>query len=293
MNYIKLLRVKHYVKNFLIFMPLFFSGLFLDRKLCTINIIAFFTFSFLSSSIYIINDIRDVEKDRLHEVKKKRPIASGEISITKAMMIALFLLVISFALNFTIFCNFDLKSILCLLTYFIINLLYSFGMKNKPIIDVIILSAGFLLRVIYGGIVGNVIVSNWLYLTVLAFSLYMGLGKRRNELNKQQTAETRGVLKFYSYEFLDKNMYMCLALGLMFYSMWTVNVDNNVGNNLIWTVPVVISITMKYNLIVEGDTYGDPVDVLLSDKIMLSLVLMYAVLVTLILYGKNILGFFI
>ena len=277
-KYIKLLRVKHYIKNGLLFIPLFFSGeFFCDMSRIKNLLLAFLAFSFMASVVYIINDINDVEKDRNHAVKRKRPIASGEVSIKKAIMIAGILFLLSIILNFGATSTLINYGCMYILLYGAINVLYSTKIKEYPIIDVVFLAAGFLIRVLYGAFVSQVRVSNWLLLTVIVFSLDMGLGKRRNELIKQKEKITREVLKYYPYEFLDKMMQMFMTLGIVFYSLWTLNVSSETmeHNQFMWTVPIVIFICMKYTLIVEGDSYGDPVDVLLSDKTLIGGVIVF------------------
>ena len=146
--------------------------------------------------------------------------------------------------------------------------------------------SGFLIRILYGSVITNIEVSNWLYLTVISGSFYMGLGKRRNEIKKQGD-KSREVLKRYSKEFLDKNMYVCLTLSIVFYALWCVDsaTIQRMGTNLmVWTVPIVMIILMKYSLDVEGDSYGDPVDVLFKDKILLLIVALYAISVFSIMY---------
>ena len=163
-------------------------------------------------------------------------------------------------------------------------------MKNKPILDLVLLSAGFLLRVLYGGEITDVPISYWLYLIVITFSFYMGFGKRRGELEIKGDKNTREVLKKYSYEFLDKKMSIFMALTLVFYSLWTVDKKTTdvVGNDLfIWTVPLVIIIFLRYSYVIElGESDGDPVEVLLSDKVLISLVIVY-ILVTIIFFYKS------
>ena len=166
------------------------------------------------------------------------------------------------------------------------NIAYSFGLKNIPIIDILILSIGFLLRVFYGAIILSLNVSNWLYLTILSISFYLGLGKRRNEIDKSKNS--RKVLEQYNRNFLDKNMYMCLALTIMFYSLWCVDPINSSKfsgvNYLLFTVPIVMIICMKYSLNIEGDSFGDPVDVVFSDKVILTLIALYGVCLLFLLY---------
>lgn len=284
-NYLLLMRVKHYFKNLLIFAPLIFSGLFLQQEYLTNTILGFISFSLMASIVYIINDIKDKEKDKLHEKKKNRPIASGAISIRSAIILAIVLFFASLFFEYLAVGKIIHLSYLYLLIYIIINIAYSFGLKNIPLLDVTILVSGFLLRVLYGSAIIGVDISNWLYLTVISISFYLGLGKRRNEIMKIGT-KTREVLKYYTKDFLDKNMYMCLAITVVFYALWTVDPINvsKFGNLLVWTVPLVIIILMKYSMNVENDSYGDPVDVVFGDKILLSLILIYGVIVMGIIY---------
>lgn len=274
-NFLKLMRIKHYVKNVLILIPLFFSkNLFNQTALLQIAI-AFVSFSLLASAIYIINDIKDVEKDRLHKTKKHRPLASGAIKIKEGFALAILLIIISIGLAYW---SYGLgMSCVVLISYLIINLLYSVGgLKNMPILDVAILSLGFILRVIYGASAINVDISKWLYLTIFAFSFFMGLGKRRNELTKNGST-TRLVNKYYNKDFLDKNMYVCLALCMVFYALWTIDPVQQKNELLLWTVPLVMIILMRYSLVIEsGDSDADPVGVLLNSKSLIILVAIYA-----------------
>lgn len=278
-NYLKLFRVKHYLKNTLIFFPLFFSKtLFNDRHLLNV-FLGFASFCLITSVVYIFNDIQDVEKDKLHPKKKNRPIASGKISIkqayTSAVLSLLFALVLSYFTK-------NYFSLIYVLIYLILNVAYSLGLKDKPIIDIAILSSGFLIRLMYGAALSHVEISNWLYLTVMAGSLYLGMGKRRNEFDKvDEAGQTRAVLKYYNIDFLDKNMYVFLALTITFYSLWAVQFMNQM---MIATVPIIILIFLKYSLNIETDTDGDPVEVVLHDKYLYLLVLIYVFVLTFAMY---------
>ena len=219
---LKLIRVKHWIKNLLIFLPLIFSGNLLNKNYLITTILGFLSFSLAASTIYIINDIKDKDKDKLHEIKKNRPIASGKISISKAIIIAVVLFILSF-----IFCILATKNIwslsyLYILIYVLINIGYSLKLKNIPLVDITIIVIGFLLRVIFGASLLNIAISNWLYLTIISVSFYLALGKRRNEIIKAGS-KSRTVLRYYTKEFLDKNMYMFLAISIVFYSLWTVD----------------------------------------------------------------------
>ncbi len=283
-HYLKLMRVHHYIKNFLVFAALACSGQLLNREKLTSGIAAFVSFCMISSVVYIVNDIRDRENDRKHPVKSKRPIASGKVSVKGAWVLAAVLLIVA------IVCNsfaFHVTSTLLLILYFVLNLLYSFGLKNVPIVDITILVAGFLIRILYGAFVTEIKISNWLYLTVIALSFYFALGKRRNELKNRGDGETRQVLKAYPINFLDKNMGMCLTLANVFYALWSMDEKTKSfynNNYLIFTVPIVLLITMKYSLDIEGESDGDPVEVLLHDKVLLALCVLYLVVMMMILY---------
>lgn len=265
-NYLSLMRITHYLKNILVFLPIFFSGNIVNVDYLVKALYGFVCFCFISSIVYIINDINDIESDKKHPVKKDRPLASGKISIKKAIILIVFLAIIVFLINVFLL-NKNLSWILLIL-YLIINVLYSIWLKHKPIIDVFVLSLGFLIRVLYGGLLLNIDVSNWMFLTILSGALFMAIGKRRNELKKNKY-ESRKVLKFYSIDFLDKTMYMFLTMSLTFFSLWT---TENHSKYLIYSIPLLILICLKYVFDIDkDDSFGDPVDVILSDKTLIIL----------------------
>ena len=269
------MRLKHCVKNILILLPLVFSGEFFQYGKLLSSALGFLAFSFLASAVYILNDIQDVEKDRLHPKKKFRPIASGKVSEKQGKVLSVVAMIGAITLNFLATTNY--VSFIFLGIYLVMNIFYSKGLKNVPLLDIVVLASGFLLRLIYGGIVTNIHISNWLYLTVITASFYMGLGKRRNELGKSgNQINTRKVLKYYNYAFLDKNMYMCLGLTNAFYALWVIGTQKEV---MIWTVPMVMVLGMKYSLNIERDSDGDPVEVILQDKVLWLLGILYSALV--------------
>lgn len=275
-KYLKLMRVKHYIKNFLVFLPFIFSGQFFKPFYFVRAVVGFFAFCLLSSAIYIFNDIRDVERDRLHPTKKNRPIANGSISKRAAYLLGACLLLATAVLQYFSQAA-QWYAWIILLVYLLLNIAYSMKLKNIPIVDIAILVSGYVLRVLYGSALGGIEISRWLYLTVISMSFYLGLGKRRNELIRQDDLAKRNVLQFYNQSFLDKNMYMCLALTIAFYSLWAVDpitIARINTENIVWTVPLVILICMSYSLHVERDSDGDPVEVLLGDKLLLSLVVL-------------------
>ena len=280
---IKLMRLHHGIKSILVFLPIIFSGRLFEIRLLLTVIAGFFAFVLLSSSVYCINDVFDREKDKLHPTKKKRPIASGEVSVRAAVVLAIALVSISVITDRLL--SRSIMSLPILILYLGLNLAYSAGFKEIPMVDIVILVSGFLLRVLYGSVISGIPVSNWLYLTVISVSFYLGLGKRRNEFVRSGES-TRRVLRYYTYEFLDKNMYISNALTLIFYSLWCTasELSGKASGRLIWTVPLVMLISMKYSLNVEASSDGDPVEVLIHDRSLMVLAGVYAVVMFLLLY---------
>lgn len=276
-EYIKCLRPHHWIKNILVFLPVIFNRSLFDGELAIKAVVGIAAFSFAASAIYILNDMMDYEKDRAHPVKCRRPIASGKVRKEIAAVIGIVLTLLAMAVSWKIA---GVMAVAMLFLYAVINVGYSMGLKNCPIVDVVILVMGFLFRIFYGSAVTGIEISNWLYLTIIAFAFYFGLGKRRNEL-AGSGGKTRKVLQYYNNNFLDKNMYMCVALGIMFYSLWTIE---HTSRFLVWSVPMVLVICMKYSLDIEGRSDGDPVEVLVHDKVLVIMCLVYGLAVLGMLY---------
>lgn len=280
-EWIKLLRLKHWVKNVLVLFPLFFSGRFLEPEILEQGIGAFFAFSFTASFVYVLNDTLDINEDKFHPKKKYRPLASGCISAKTAMTVAVVILITSI-LACCLLANRPLYSCTTLLLYVVLNVAYSLGLKNKPIVDVTILALGFLLRVLFGGFFCGIPVSSWLFLTVLAISFFLALGKRQGELATYGIS-ARKSLSSYTSGFLEKNMYMFLGLGLAFYALWTFQRFHSFDATLNLTSIAYIAgiffatvICLRYSYDLEcGHTDGDPTEVLLHDKILIALVLLW------------------
>ena len=287
-QYLKLMRVRHYIKNLLVFAALACSGQLFDPEKLSAGIAAFAAFCMISSVAYIINDIRDAEQDRRHPTKCSRPVAAGTVSVKRACCLAAVLLLGTVVCSCLVFRG---AAVVLLALYLVINLAYSFGLKNVPIVDVSILVAGFLIRILYGALVTDITISNWLCLTVIALAFFFALGKRRNELKQTDGGETRRVLKAYPPHFLDKNMGMCLTLANVFYALWSMDektVSFYNGRSLVFTVPIVLLITMRYTLDIEGESDGDPVEVLLHDRVLLLMCVLYlAVMFALLYLGKR------
>ena len=285
-KYIRLLRIKSYVKNGLILLPAVFGKRLFDPSFFPLIVLALISFCAVSSAVYIFNDLCDCERDKLHPHKCTRPLASGEITFKTAIVTAVILLIISVAANYFA-CGTTATPWLLLLLYLVQNILYSVKLKKIPVLDVAVLVLGFLIRVFYGAEIAGISVSNWLYLTVLAISFYLGLSKRRNEISVSESTDSRSVLCFYSYDFLDKNMYVCSALAIVFYSLWCIDpttIANFGSNRLMWTIPLVILICICYSHAVEKRNTDDPIDVIFKNKALIILGLLYCASVLFIIY---------
>jgi 4-hydroxybenzoate polyprenyltransferase len=263
----RVVRPHHYIKNFLVFLPAIFSpqpfwGIFLYKLLP-----GFFVFSLLSSFVYIFNDINDISEDRNHVYKRERPIASGKISKKTAVMVGVIFLSCGFLINAFISQTHFATSFLLAL-YFTLNIGYSSGLKRVPYIDVLILAVGFILRIAYGSLLTQTNVSLWLVLSIFFLSLYLGYGKRRNEL-LYQGVSARKVLTRYRGPVLGKLMLLFLVLTFVFYFLWC-TVPGIPASEYLFviylTIPVVLFILVRFFGIMNGNARGDPVDILLKDK---------------------------
>ncbi|MDD3118181.1 MAG: UbiA prenyltransferase family protein [Victivallales bacterium] len=272
---IKLLRVDHYIKNALCFLPLIFSGKLFHGEGFVTTLLGAAAFSALSSCVYIYNDLCDIKFDRHHPRKCRRPLASGELSPAAAWLLlgtmATLMLIPGYLAAGT---NWQPWAILA--AYAVSNLCYSRWLKHIVLVDVGVIASGFLLRLFYGAGLLSIPLSAWMFLTILAASLFMGLGKRRNEMLCEKKVKTRSVLNGYSWNFLDRNMYIMMSLTIVFYALWTINSPSRDNSNmkitpLMWTIPGVIFLLMRYSLIIERGAEGDPTRVLFSDRVLLVL----------------------
>lgn len=288
LNYIHLLRPKHWIKNLFIFAALIFSlNLFNIVKL-TASLQAFFAFCLASSFVYIINDIIDIEQDRKHPKKRNRPIASGKISIRNAKKIGVICLITSITLAYFI----NLNTLIIIIVYIFVNIFYSMKIKNVVILDVMFIALGFILRMIAGATAIEVSFSNWILLTTFCISLFLGFGKRRGEIllaNNNTQKHTRSVLKLYSMQFLDYMILSSVTLTIISYALYTIDseVIKRFGTDkLIYTVPLVIYGIFRYLYVIyRSDSDGDPTEVVLKDKSIISVVSLWILLVIGLIYG--------
>lgn len=272
---LKLMRIKHYIKNLFVFIPLIFSYSFVKMDLVGNSLLAFVAFSLTSSIVYILNDIVDVEKDRLHPKKKNRPIASGAVSVPKAYTLAAIL--VATVIGICLLCL-NVNTFVIIVSYFVMNLAYSYRLKHVPLIDVFIIAIGFILRIYAGAFAIGVIVSEWLLLTAFSLSLFLGFGKRYGEKKKTDGNSTRKVLNSYDVNTLRYFMIITMSLAIVFYSLYTI-LGNTIIQHAIFTIPFVILGIFRYFMLLESNIEdGDPTEVILNDRIIQIIVVGYGVL---------------
>jgi len=263
---IELLRVKQYIKNLLVFVPLVFSQKdFLGIYENSFNaLLAFLSFCALSSAIYIINDLVDYQKDRIHPVKSKRPLASGRVNRFTAILILISLLTI----NLPIFCYLGLYFSLVSTAYLANGILYTYIFKNLQLFDVFSISFGYIMRIYAGAYAIGVPVSGYLFLTIFFLSLFLAFGKRRYELLYlgEKSKDFKTVLKHYSVYYLDQLMVISATLTLVVY---TIYVAQKGDIYLRFTIPVVVFGIFRYYHITHNLEKGEPSDDLLQDKMIL------------------------
>ena len=251
-QYLKLLRVEQWVKNLFVFVPLFFAGKITHTDLLIKSIVAFIVFSLMASVVYILNDYNDIEADRKHPEKRRRPLASGAISKSKAIGILVTLLVINLCFGFAAQWYFHepiTKFALIIITYFVMNLAYTFKLKHVPIIDIFIIATGFVLRVLAGGSITGISISQWAVLLTFDLALVLAIGKRRGELiNAQVSGKTRRALDGYNVQFADIALSISVTLAIICYLMFTLSpeVQQRFHPRVFYTVIFVVFAFLRY-----------------------------------------------
>lgn len=284
---VQLIRIRHWVKNLFLFIPSFFAGhLFKTEELLLVGIGAL-AFSLVASGVYVINDYRDRFIDRLHPTKKLRPIASGEIGAISAWTLIFLLiasgLVLSAALNMNFF--------FLLSAYFVMNLGYSFGLKNIPILDLFIVSLGFLLRVYSGGVIADLPITHWLSIMILLLALFLIVAKRRDDLliNAKNGCVIRKSTKSYNLDFINSCITLLCAVVIVAYIMYTVSpevTERFNSNHLFITTIFVIAGIMRYlQIIFVENKSGSPTRIFLRDKFILITIAGWIISFYLIIYA--------
>jgi len=260
------MRPRQWVKNGFVLAPLVFAGVFLDVRAVGHALLALVLFCVASSATYIVNDMRDVERDRRHPKKSKtRPLASGVVS-KFAATILLVVLYAALILGWFV----APKVIGVIVFYLILNVGYTFVFKHQPVVDIFVIAIGFVLRVYAGAMALDVPVSSWMFITTLCLALYLAAVKRRQELGKSGN-EGRQVLEKYSASLVDRYAEISATGALLFYSMFVMSAKPE----LVVTIPLVLFGLFRYWFVVEVLDGGEsPTDALFADwQLLLTVVL--------------------
>lgn len=303
---IRTVRVRQWLKNLALFAALLFGGYFFDKEALLKVTEAFFVYCGVSSGVYIINDIIDAPRDRAHPFKRLRPIASGKLAPQVALVSALLILSLSLFLAFKIGHYFFGTAVV----YIILQLFYSFSLRNIIIIDALTVAAGFILRVIAGSVAVSISISSWLILATIGISMLLAFGKRRSEktllaaksiFEKVKNGETRVTLAHYPDNLLDSMISMSASIVIITYSLFTFQISSRFSSRFLsnilpptlaqpkWmmiTIPFVIYGVARYLYVIYEKKGGEsPERVLLSDKPLLFAVTTWFILVLAIIYG--------
>lgn len=283
---VKSLRIQQWIKNFFVFAPLIFSQNALNPPLLVKTIFAFMLFCILSGAAYILNDIQDLEEDKRHPVKSKRPLASGRLKKTHALFSYVFLILLGLAGAYLL----NVYFFIALFVYIVLQIAYSSWLKHVVIIDVFLIAIGYLIRVIAGGLAIEVQLSPWLFICTILIALFLALSKRRHELIllDKRAESHRPILKEYTPQLLDQMIAVVTASTVISYCLYTVSSETVAKfgtNNLLFTVPFVLYGIFRYLYLVhQKDEGGSPEALIIKDKPLLIDLFLWIATVVLILY---------
>jgi 4-hydroxybenzoate polyprenyltransferase len=282
------MRLQQWIKNLFLFAAVIFSGRLTHAGDVLSTVIGFFFFCFVTSGVYLLNDITDLENDKLHPIKSQRPLPSGNLRTSTAMASSIVLSTVGLAGSFYLRPEFGVA----VSAYLIINIVYSIKLKNIVIMDVMTIAAGFVLRVVAGAVLIDVPTSEWLIICTVLLSLFLGFSKRRHELTYlEATANThRSVLQHYSPYFLDQMIGIVTASTVMSYALYTISeetVKKFGTNHLIYTVPFVLYGIFRYLYLVhKKEEGGNPTKLALTDVPLLVNIILWIMTASYIIYGR-------
>ena len=287
--YIQLIRPKDWAKNMFLFIPLFFSGMFFQTTKLGELAIGFLCFSLVASSIYIMNDYRDIEDDKKHPVKRLRPLASGAVNKSTAIIIAVLFLIVGFTVAWFL----RDKFMFILGIYFLMNVGYSFGLKNIPILDIFIISVGFVLRIKAGSVISLIPLSEWLIIMVFLLALFMAFAKRRDDvlLKLSSGDDMRKAVKGYNLEFINTALSLICAEIIVAYLMYTKSPEvekRRQTYRLYYTCIFVLAGIFRYlQLVFVQQNSQSPTKILYKDRFIQVTILLWVLSFYVILYVKD------
>jgi len=265
---IKLVRPHHWIKNLFLLIPVFFAGTFFNPDNWAELSVGVIAFSLVSGAIYVINDIQDIEVDKLHVEKKNRPLASGEVTFKWAVVTAVVLLIFAVVLSYLLTTGFRW----IIATYFVLNILYSYGLKQIPILDMVILSFGFILRILAGGVLGNVPISEWLIIMIFLLSLFLALAKRRDDvlIFMNSGVVSRNSTTHYNLQFINSSLTMISGIIIVSYLIYTISpeVKTHIHSDYLYITSIFVILgMMRYlQIIFVENNSGSPIKIIYTDR---------------------------
>jgi len=287
---LQLIRPKDWAKNLFLFIPVFFAGQLFNIDILLHVSAGFICFSCIASSVYIINDYRDIEDDKKHPLKCKRPLASGAVSKTTALIILILLLIAGFTGAWFI----RDKFLFVLSIYFLLNVGYSFGLKNIPILDIFIIAIGFELRIKAGGVIAKIALTEWLNIMVFLLALFMALAKRRDDVLIKLSSgnDMRKAVKGYNLDFINVALSLICAIIIVSYFMYTMSpeiTERLKTYRLYYTCLFVLAGILRYlQLIFVNQDSQSPTKILYKDRFIQLTILLWVISFYIILYVKDI-----
>ena len=274
---LRAMRPRQWTKNLLVLVPLLPAGAALRQVDLLDVVVAFAAFCLISSSVYLVNDARDVESDRAHPVKRYRPLATGVVPIPLAVVVAVVLAAGAFALSATV----NVPLLVTVATYYGIQLAYCFGLKHEPVLELACVASGFMLRALAGGVAADIPLSSWFLLTAAFGSLYMAAGKRYGEarMGERTGARVRRVVQRYTMTFLRFVWTLSATVVVLTYSLWSFEVSQRTESvlSVVSVVPFTLAI-LRFGINVDAGTAEEPDEIVVHDRVLLALGLVWAIL---------------
>lgn len=286
---LRLIRPKQWLKNVFVLVPMFFGGSLTDAADIYASVVTFFAFSFIASSVYCFNDIIDVEADRRHPVKCKRPIASGAISMKQAYGLMALMFLLSMASLMLLKEN-QLAVCIIILFYFVLNLGYCSILKKYAIVDVCVIAFGFVLRLLAGGFATDIVLSKWIVMMTFLLTLFLSFAKRRDDvLRMEETGEAprKNTIR-YNLTFINQAITITASVTLVCYIMYTISpeVVARVHTDYLYltTTYVLLGLLRYIQITVVDKKSGDPTKMMLQDRFTQVVVVLWALTFLLIIY---------
>lgn len=279
-HYLQLMRIHQWVKNFFIFLPLFFSFKMDHISLLIADLWAFVGFCLIASSIYIINDWNDIATDRLHPEKRNRPLASGAINKKEALLMILSLVAVGVSVYIFVLGNYIALALL--VSYFILNIFYSLRLKHIPVIDISIVAIGFVIRIFIGGVVTDTPLSRWIVVMTFLLAIFLALGKRRDDvvIYEETGDKVRKNVDGYNIPFLNVAIVVVAAVMMVAYIMYTISqeVTERNGDNLYLTSFFVFVGLFRYlQIIFVEERSSNPTLIFLKDNFIRIIIILWII----------------